>query len=100
MQDTISTTAGDSGETTRKEEIITLKPKPTNSFGRWKPTISWYDPILMVLAAVVLVGGLTALIRKLSRKFEKERWSDEVRDQAYATRPFSSGSDSTGEDSS
>ena len=50
----------------------------------------------MVLAAVVLVGGLTALIRKLARRFEKEKWSDEVREQSYSARPFSSSDDSTG----
>jgi len=53
-----------------------------------------------VLAAVVLVGGLMALIRKLARSFEKKNWSDEVREQSYSVRPFSSGEDSAGADPS
>ena len=96
MQNTIRNSGGVPAEKVQKNEIVTLEPKPTNSFGRWKPTIYWYTPILMVLAAVVLVGGLMALIRKLARSFEKENWSDEVREQSYSSRPFSSGEDSTG----
>ncbi|MFP6632091.1 MAG: hypothetical protein VCD16_05620 [Planctomycetota bacterium] len=96
MQNTIRNPGGVSAEKALKNEIVILQPKPTNSFGRWKPTIYWYTPILMVLAAVVLVGGLMALIRKLARSFEKENWSDEVREQSYSARPFSSGEDSTG----
>ncbi len=84
-------------ESARKSETISLSPKSTNSFGRWKPTIYWHTPILMVLAAVVLVGGLTALIRKLARRFEKESWSEEVREQSYADEPFRAGSPSAGE---
>ena len=84
-------------ESARKSETISLPPKSTNSFGRWKPTIHWHTPILMVLAAVVLVGGLTALIRKLARRFEKESWSEEVREQSYADEPFRTGSPSAGE---
>jgi len=96
MQNTIRNSGGAPAEKVQKNEIVILQPKPTNSFGRWKPTIYWYTPILMVLAAVVLVGGLTALIRKLARRFEKEKWSDEVREQSYSARPFSSGGDSSG----
>ncbi|MEC7775238.1 MAG: hypothetical protein VYC32_03995 [Planctomycetota bacterium] len=96
MQNTIRNSGGVPAEKAQTNEIVTLQPKPTNSFGRWKPTIYWYTPILMVLAAVVLVGGLTALIRKLARRFEKEKWSDEVREQSYSARPFSSSDDSTG----
>ena len=96
MQNTIRNSGGVPAEKALKNEIVILQPKPTNSFGRWKPTIYWYTPILMVLAAVVLVGGLMALIRKLARSFEKENWSDEVREQSYSSRPFSSGEDSTG----
>ena len=84
-------------ESARKSETISLSPKPSNSFGRWKPTIYWYTPILMVLAAVVLLGGLTALIRKLARKFEKEKWSEAVREQSYADKPFRTGGPSTGD---
>ena len=100
MQNTIRNSAGVPAEKAQKNEIVILQPKPTNSFGRWKPTIYWYTPILMVFAAVVLVGGLTALIRKLARRFEKENWSDEVREQSYSARPFSSGEDSAGADPS
>ena len=64
MQNTIRNVGGVPAEKALKNEIVILQPKPTNSFGRWKPTIYWYTPILMVLAAVVLVGGLMALIRK------------------------------------
>ena len=96
MQNTIRNPGGVPAEKALKNEIVTLQPKPTNSFGRWKPTIYWYTPILMVLAAVVLVGGLMALIRKLARSFEKKNWSDEVREQSYSSRPFSSGEDSAG----
>ena len=84
-------------ESARKSETISLSPKSTNSLGRWKPTIYWHTPILMVRAAVVLVGGLTALIRKLARRFEKESWSEEVREQSYADEPFRTGSSSAGE---
>ena len=84
-------------ESARKSETISLPPKSTNSFGRWKPTIHWYTPILMVLAAAVLLAGLSVLIRKFARKFEKERWSEAVREQAYAAESFRTGSSSAGE---
>ena len=100
MQNTIRNSGGVPAEKALKNEIVILQPKPTNSFGRWKPTIYWYTPILMVLAAVVLVGGLMALIRKLARSFEKKNWSDEVREQSYSARPFSSAEDSAGADPS
>lgn len=101
MQTSIKINGGPAVETTTKEEIITLRPKPTNSFGRWKPTIYWHTPILMVLAAAVLMGGLTVLIRKLARRFERERWTDDVRDQSYEARPLSPvGEESPVEDSS
>ena len=87
-------------ESAQKSETISLSPKPTNSFGRWKPTIDWYTLPLMVLAAVVLVGGLTALVRRLARRFEKENWSEEVREQSYADEPFRTGSPSAGDEES
>ena len=82
-------------ETSTEAGIITIPVKPTSSFGRWKPTIYWHTPIFMVLAAAVLLAGLSVLIRKLARKFEKEGWSEAVRQQAYASESPGSGGTST-----
>ena len=78
-------------ETSTEAGTITLPVKPTSSFGRWKPTIYWHTPIFMVLAAAVLLAGLSVLVRKLARKFEKEGWSEAVRQQAYASESPDSG---------
>jgi hypothetical protein len=63
----------------------------SGQFGRWKPTIYWYTPILMVLAAALLIGLLTVVIRRLGRAAEKRYWSAEARRQAYSDRPFRTG---------
>ena len=78
-------------ETSTEAGTITIPVKPTSSFGRWKPTIYWHTPIFMVLAAAVLLAGLSVLVRKLARKFEKEGWSEAVRQQAYASESPGSG---------
>jgi hypothetical protein len=62
-----------------------------SAFGQWKPTIYWYTPILMLLAAGALVYVLTKIIRRMGRASERRNWSDESRRQAYADRPFRSG---------
>jgi len=84
MQNTVKSTGEPSVETSAETEVITIPVKPTSSFGRWKPTIYWHTPIFMVLAAAVLLAGLSVLVRRLARKFEKEGWSETVRQQAYA----------------
>ena len=100
MQNTIRSNYGAGEETSAGTETITLPENPTSSYGRWKPTIYWYTPILMVLETVVLVGGLTAFIRRLARRFEKESWSKKVRQQSYAEKPFKSGGASAEEEES
>lgn len=62
------------------------------AFGQWKPTVYWYTPILMVLAAGALLLALTLIIRRMSRAAERRDWSDDVRRQSYADRPFRTGS--------
>lgn len=91
MQNTAKGTGEPSAETSTEPGIITIPVKPTSSFGRWKPTIYWHTPIFMVLAAAVLLAGLSVLVRKLARKFEKEGWSEAARRQAYASEPSGSG---------
>ena len=91
MQNTVKSKGEPVAETATESGIITIPVKPTSSFGRWKPTIYWHTPILMVLAAAVLLAGLSVFIRKLARKFEKEGWSEAVREQAYAAESPASG---------
>lgn len=62
-----------------------------SAFGQWKPTIYWYTPILMLLAAGALAFVLTKIIRRIGRASERRNWSDESRRQAYADRPFRTG---------
>lgn len=104
MQNTVKSKGEPVAETSTEVGTITIPVKPTSSFGRWKPTIYWHTPILMVLAAAVLLAGISMLVRKLARKFEKEAWSEAVREQAYtAESPGPGGSSAkehsgTGED--
>ena len=91
MQNTVKSKGEPVAETATESGIITIPVKPTSSFGRWKPTIYLHTPILMVLAAAVLLAGLSVFIRKLARKFEKEGWSEAVREQAYAAESPGSG---------
>lgn len=100
MQNTAKSAGAPAAETSEETGTITLPVKPTSSFGRWKPTIYWHTPLLMILAAVVLVGGLAVLLRKLARKFEKENWSEAVREQSCAKESFSGGGTSAGEEES
>jgi len=71
-----------------RNEYPVVPSSPSGSFGRWKPTIYWYTPILIVLAAAVLLGTLTWIIRRLARSAERKSWSEDARRQAYADRPF------------
>ena len=47
---------------------------PGGSFGRWKPTIYWYTPIAMVLAAGALLGVLFLIFRRMAREAEARNW--------------------------
>ena len=72
-------------------KVIVVDPKGGQSLERFKPTIFWYTPILMILSAAVLMGVLSWVIRRFGRASEERNWSSESRQEAYSDRPFRTG---------
>jgi hypothetical protein len=51
----------------------------SGGFGRWKPTIYWYTPILLLLTGLGVLGLLFIIVRRFARDAEEKAWGEGVR---------------------
>ncbi len=70
------------------KKVVPLDQRPSKHMGRFKPTIYWYTPILMILAFGALITVLTLVILRLGRAAERKNWDQAARDDAYSDTPF------------